>query len=441
MRTSELPPYLAPITALTVVSAASAAIAKAPSAGLPAGYQKWAMVTGFDAPVFDRHQSGQQIVGWLRQDSRVPARTAATAATCTALGTEGRWFETPGGFLCTSYGIRIGTAAELPRSRRPAASEGSALPYRYIKVTRAGAGRYARPTASPRHLIETQSKAFFLAHLRTLAMNGETWMQTIRGEFVLARETRAVPPPKLRGVALSSARDLPVGFVVGPTESVEVRCATNEGFAPCGRVDRFVSFTIAGRVRAHSPIDRLGRAYPAERVRVARVIRPPDGVPRNTRWVHVDLDQQVFVAYEGDTPRYAGLVSTGVPGHETPTGIFQTTRKYRTKTMRGPDDVHVRYRVEEIPWVMYYRGNFALHAAYWHEQFGNVRSHGCTNLAPEDARWIYEWDRSRMPPGWHANLRTTGGLFFYFTDEPYDKASAGARSRRSSTTARASRRR
>jgi hypothetical protein len=40
------------------------------------------------------------------------------------------------------------------------------------------------------------------------------------------------------------------------------------------------------------------------------------------------------------------------------------------------------------------------HTAYWHDQFGTRRSHGCVNLAPRDARWLYFWSDPQAPPGW-----------------------------------------
>ncbi len=33
----------------------------------------------------------------------------------------------------------------------------------------------------------------------------------------------------------------------------------------------------------------------------------------------------------------------------------------------------------------------AIHGAFWHNDFGVQRSHGCVNVSPEDAKWIYRW--------------------------------------------------
>ncbi len=60
------------------------------------------------------------------------------------------------------------------------------------------------------------------------------------------------------------------------------------------------------------------------------------------------------------------------------------------------------YSVADVPWTMYYDHNFALHTAYWHDGFGDQRSHGCINLAPRDARLLYRWSSPDVPPGWIA---------------------------------------
>ena len=44
----------------------------------------------------------------------------------------------------------------------------------------------------------------------------------------------------------------------------------------------------------------------------------------------------------------------------------------------------------------------ALHTAYWHDQFGTRRSHGCVNLSPKDARWLYGFTSPAVPDGWVA---------------------------------------
>ena len=58
--------------------------------------------------------------------------------------------------------------------------------------------------------------------------------------------------------------------------------------------------------------------------------------------------------------------------------------------------------MEDVPWVQFFDNAVALHGVYWHSQFGRVKSHGCVNLAPLDARWLFEFTGPRVQEGWVA---------------------------------------
>jgi lipoprotein-anchoring transpeptidase ErfK/SrfK len=64
------------------------------------------------------------------------------------------------------------------------------------------------------------------------------------------------------------------------------------------------------------------------------------------------------------------------------------------------------YSIEDVPWVMYFNASIALHGAFWHNQFGTPRSHGCVNLAPADAKQLFAWVEPRLPPGLHGVYAT-----------------------------------
>jgi hypothetical protein len=59
-----------------------------------------------------------------------------------------------------------------------------------------------------------------------------------------------------------------------------------------------------------------------------------------------------------------------------------------------------RYRVDDVPWAQFVYLGQAVHGAYWHSEWGNRRSHGCVNLAPKDAKWLYDWTAPHVPDGW-----------------------------------------
>lgn len=135
-------------------------------------------------------------------------------------------------------------------------------------------------------------------------------------------------------------------------------------------------------------------------VRIARQIAPPDGVAADERWIDVDLDQQVLVAYQGATPVFATMVSTGRKKFPTPTGIYRIQEKHGRTRMHNPKASPTQWDVADVPWAMKFRKYFALHGAYWHDGFGKPRSHGCINLSPHDARWLYGWTAPEVPLGW-----------------------------------------
>jgi lipoprotein-anchoring transpeptidase ErfK/SrfK len=59
------------------------------------------------------------------------------------------------------------------------------------------------------------------------------------------------------------------------------------------------------------------------------------------------------------------------------------------------------YSIDDVPFVQYYEGSFALHGAFWHQNFGREQSHGCVNLAPYDAKHLFFWSEPSLPRGWH----------------------------------------
>ena len=116
----------------------------------------------------------------------------------------------------------------------------------------------------------------------------------------------------------------------------------------------------------------------------------PFGVGSNERWVDVNLTTQTLRAYEGDTVVYTTLVSSGTWDHPTVTGQFRVWLTFRSQTMDGTL-LGYDYYLEDVPYVMYFYQDYALHGTYWHSNFGTPMSHGCVNLATSDAAWIYDF--------------------------------------------------
>ena len=133
-------------------------------------------------------------------------------------------------------------------------------------------------------------------------------------------------------------------------------------------------------------------AFPAEESAVVEPEEPAveTAVSAAERWIDVNLSTQTIVAYEGDTPVFSTLVSTGMWNFPTVTGDFHTYLKYESQDMNGYL-LGYDYYLTDVPYVMYFYEDYAIHGAYWHNSFGTPMSHGCVNVSPVDAGWLFEW--------------------------------------------------
>ncbi|MBD2725531.1 L,D-transpeptidase [Nostoc sp. FACHB-892] len=104
------------------------------------------------------------------------------------------------------------------------------------------------------------------------------------------------------------------------------------------------------------------------------------------RWIQIDLSKQRLIAWEGDRVVYGSAISSGKKSTPTLIGTFNIQSKFKTTRMRGNG-----YDVPNVPHAMFYQGNYGIHGAYWHKRFGTPVSHGCVNLAPKHAKWLFEW--------------------------------------------------
>jgi lipoprotein-anchoring transpeptidase ErfK/SrfK len=66
--------------------------------------------------------------------------------------------------------------------------------------------------------------------------------------------------------------------------------------------------------------------------------------------------------------------------------------------MSGREGFPDYYFLQDVPWIMYFSGDVALHGAYWHDRFGAPHSHGCVNLSPKDAQWLFNWTAPTAGP-------------------------------------------
>lgn len=388
-------------------------------------------------------------VGWLRIGARVRMRREPTPTPTCASG----WYELhPQGFACAGQGIEVSETAPPPSDLAPDLTR--ALPYHYYfvkepqvpewhqlpsrddqraaiahatrfleflnadqeaRAQRLRAGELAGEPPPPREVARWLDHGFFVAGNGIEVRSQRRFVRTIRGSYVKEAQLEERTGASFQGVELSGATQLPVAWMIRAARPMvrstradgTLRMTDEEGLEPIARLER-VAWRRRERVGDQS-YHVIAGPDGEERwlrdwfVAVAEPREPPAGVAAHEPWVHVDVSAQTLVLYRGATPIYATLVSTGLEGHDTPQGEFTIHRKFVSDTMAdlGPEAGDDRYRIDDVPWTQYFEGSVALHAAFWHAQFGQQRSHGCVNLAPRDAQYVFGHTWPEIPEGWH----------------------------------------
>jgi L,D-transpeptidase catalytic domain len=391
------------------------------------------------AYIYEAPKKDSRPIGYLRRGARFRAGEEVTGSGCSR-----GWFEIAGGgYVCA--GEQVSVDSQPPAYAEPPVLPvlSDALPYRYLKNATAELPQFVR-LPSPEEeraaagtssgglklnaagvpVVDTAAAqlaalvrlrmqpGFYVSVDREIEAEDRRFVRTVRGGLVRAEQLAESKQPAGLGVAIGSQFTLPLAFVYrAGTPSLRLDPISRELVKAGGELPLHGAHALTGE-----SIVKAGRRYFMTRaglflrdtgIRIVDRVPRPRPVPRGERWIRVDLDRQTLTAYEGETPVFATLVSSGLPDHATPVGMYRLHAKHVSTTM---DDLATDgpYSIEDVPWTMYFLGSYALHAAFWHDRFGNQRSHGCVNLAPRDARWLFFWTLPELPSSWHGVLAGVG---------------------------------
>ncbi|MCA9591819.1 MAG: L,D-transpeptidase family protein [Myxococcales bacterium] len=228
---------------------------------------------------------------------------------------------------------------------------------------------------------------------------------------------RREPRPKFRFVSDATAKREPSG-VVPAADFTQVEDAEGGHFEETGATfERLAWVGLTGHVRRSRSVRYLETRDDGIWIREddATVVQsePPKGfeLAPGEKWIDVSIFRGTLVAYEGRQAVFATLISPGMNGYKringepgkytTPTGTFRMEWKHLSTTM-SPDPKRMSYYLSEVPYTQFFHMPFALHAAYWHDRFGEPKSGGCVNLSVKDAQWLFGWTDPKLPDGWHS---------------------------------------
>lgn len=393
---------------------------------LPPGDARRVSAEKYASRIHARASRGSTVIGYARRGALLPVVEELGSGGCSG----GRWFKVDGdGHVCTGSEFAERKTGEA--STRSIDTEAD-LPYEYAKFKRSGAPWLSRvPTRREAKALERfverggsrpsvvralTNGLVFTTIVEESRVGKKVFYKSDRGWWYRGDDVDVIVPPKTRGLPLSDGVDLPIAFTID--DAVAIDCECDDAGEQCGELPLHHAFAVDHNDLDSDTVSPRGSdsaTVPRSSVSIAWPTERPEQIPSGEQWLHIRLAEQTLVAYEGDQPVYATLVSTGVEGRDTPTGTHRVIRKFISTTMRGPDEKFGRYTVADVPWTMFYDGAYAIHGAYWHETFGRVRSHGCTNIPPMDARWIYHWSKPELPSGWHGSGAITDSLWVHIT--------------------------
>jgi len=123
-----------------------------------------------------------------------------------------------------------------------------------------------------------------------------------------------------------------------------------------------------------------------------------EGAKYKSKWININVTQQVVTAYVDGTPVKVTLTSTGKADNPTELGVWKIYLRVPKQDMEGGNKASGDYyHLKDVQWVQYFHtSGEGLHATYWHDNFGRPMSHGCINLSTPMAQWFYEFGHIGM---------------------------------------------
>jgi len=264
-------------------------------------------------------------------------------------------------------------------------------------------------------LAKRMVSGFYVAVDKTFRWNNRSWYKTTRGLVTPSDRFWQTTGNKFKGVELNLEWKLPMAFVFGGNKSISSYTIDSETNAskPAKTYEHFAPVQLTGKEQEFHGTKYAetgdGSWVKRSQIRSTSPGLVPADLKPNERWIDVNLTTQTVVAFEGEKPIYATLISSGRESkvkdkdHRTPLGEWRIREKHITTTMDGDGSAagDLPYSIEDVPYVMYFFRSYALHGAFWHANFGTQMSHGCVNLAPLDAKYLFFFADPPLPKGWH----------------------------------------
>lgn len=214
------------------------------------------------------------------------------------------------------------------------------------------------------------------------------WTEVVPYGWMAGVDLQLLTPSTFSGIQITREVPFRFGWVLADTQS------TNLVGTP---IQTYRRYQVVHEVPVAT--DRPGfitvgndEWLPLENLALVTPGLPSDGPKGICRFIYANLKSQTLSVFDSCKLVFATLISSG-KNSWTFEGNFTILHKEEYQTISPPPESTSEYYIEGVPYFMTYAGNFGFHGAYWHDEFGMAGSHGCINLSPTDARWLYDWAR------------------------------------------------
>lgn len=179
-------------------------------------------------------------------------------------------------------------------------------------------------------------------------------------------------------------------------------CTVEQALKSDGKFDESASVAIFNDQIIDFPKTSLAQAFDqslAQNTNENTAVLGTTTADGSEKWIEVSLDEQKLRAWEGNKLVMDFPISSGKWG-PTPKGTFNIWYKTRSQSMAGGSKaLGTYYNLPNVPNNMFFYQGYAIHGAYWHNNFGHTMSHGCVNAPLANAAQIFEWAGPVVPAG------------------------------------------
>jgi lipoprotein-anchoring transpeptidase ErfK/SrfK len=264
------------------------------------------------------------------------------------------------------------------------------LKYQYAQVTTPKARVYISlqdATAKNGNFGYLPNYPAYVAYTTTETSDGRTYFyDLVHAGWMDGADLQALTPSSFTGFQLTRAVTFRFGWVLADTTSVNAAGTPIQAYTRYQVVHEVPAVTQKPGYIAVGTDEWL----PKEEVALVDPQVPADAGAGTCRFIYVNLAEETLTVYNNCKPEFATLVSSG-KNSWTFEGRFAILYKVEYSSILPPATSTSEYYIEGVPYFMTYAGNFGFHGAYWQDNFGTAASHGCINLSPADAKWLYEW--------------------------------------------------